>query len=311
MRRAGRASLSAATAIVLVLLAAQAPANGASAEAKPAYTNTSWALGIVVPEGSGLQNGGAVRWQAVTNVTADVTLPNITLPDRNIYAVLSVMADNGAVMQVAAGALPNRSVWMTFAWFVPDASAAQVTYDWVLNASEPQVAPNSGIVLSIFWAPGGWNVKVSEAGSGRSVLRQFPSGASASLRSGDQEVFAVESYSRAQSTFRDMDNLTLDGLMLNGERVVRGFYTYSQWDPIHNPVFVVGSAGSSLPSFINIGEGAPGSFFWDYVATWPTSDGSPVGLAQLVIVAVLALAAAAVASAAWLVRNRRGPEGRP
>jgi len=269
------------------------------------YPNTSWALGVVVPEGSGLQDGGKVQWGSVTNVTAEVVLPNITSPDRNIYAVISVMTEDGSVLQAAAGALPNRSVWLSFAWFIPDVNSAQLNYDWILNASGPQIAPRSNIVVSIFHASGSWNLRVADLDSGQAVVQRFPEGISPALRSGDQEVFALESYSKAGSTFQDMGNLTLSALLLDGTRVVSGFYSYSQWDPNHSPLFAVGSSGATLPSFIYLGEGPEGSFFWDYASVWPTTGGTAAGLFQILAVGLSTAAIALVGAAAWLAVSRK------
>jgi len=312
VRRWSGACLVAAVACLLVISSqTPSPVVGASPDSSGSYPNVSWALGVVVPEGSELQGGGSVKWETVTNVTAEVTLPNITNPDRNVYAIMSVMTEKGAVLQAAAGALPNRSVWLTFAWFVPDASSAQLEYDWILNASEPSMEPDSRIMLSFFEGPAGWTVKVAAEGSGSSVQKAFPPGSSGSLLSGDQEVFALESYSKAQSTFSEMGNLTLDELLLNGERVVGGFYTYSQWDPLHNPLFVVGSSGSSLPTFINIGKGEDGTVYWEYSVAWESVGGTLAGVEVLAIVGLLGAAVASVAVALWAFRNRRSRAARP
>ena len=275
--------------------------------ANSGYSNSSWALGVVVPEGAALQGGGKVRWESVTNVTTEVSLPNITLTDRNIYAVMSVMTSDGSVLQVATGALPNRSVWLSFAWFVPSTGSTHLTYDWILNASGPQMAPESNVTVSIFFASGSWNLGVKDSDTGQAVVRRFPLGISSSLRPGDQEVFALESYSSAESTFQNMGNLTMDALLLNGERVVSGFYTYGQWDPNHNPLFSVGSAAGSPPSFIYVGQGAEGSYFWDYAGTWKVTGGSIFGLAKVMTVALAVSGLALLGAAAWLKVARRNP----
>lgn len=300
------------TAIISLLLGAMAAgplawAQGPSSQSL-GYRNESWALGIVVPQGAGLEGGGDVRWGSVANVTAEVALPNITLPDRNVYAILSLMASDGSVMQVATGALPNRSSWSTFAWLVTNSNSGQFSYAWILNASGPEMAPESNVVISIFLDSGTWSLRVSDPGSGQSVQQPFPAGVSPSLRSGDQEVFALESYSKAASTFRDMGNLTLDALFVDGARVVSGFYAYSQWDPAHSPLFVVGSAGATLPTFINLGQAGDGSFFWDYVGTWKTSPGSVEGLAEILVIALLISALALAVAAARLTLAKRNPQ---
>ena len=293
------------TAIGLLLLSSPFESS-MSAASSPAYPNTSWAVGVVVPQGAHLIGGGSVEWQSVTNVTAEVTLPNITLPDRNIYAVLSVMTGDGSVLQAAAGALPDRSVWLTFGWLVPTVNTAQLTYNWILNASEPEMAPGANVSISIFLASGSWNLEVSDSLSGASVVKAFPPGISTSLKPGDQEVFAFESYSRAGSVFQGMGNLTLGALMLDGHQVTGGTYTYGQWDPSHSPLFTVGSFGASPPAFISIGQGAGGSYFWYYAVAWRGAGDPYAGLAQMGVIVLIIAGFALFGLAIWAARRPKG-----
>jgi hypothetical protein len=233
-----------------------------------AYPNASWALGLVAPEGAGLQLGGNLRWEEVNNVTALVVLPNISAPQRIVYVVMSVMTSDGSVLQAAAGTYPNTTGWLAYSWFIPSAQSMTLTYTWVLNASVPRMAPDSRASISIFFHDGGWNLKVEDVDTGSSVERSFPGGIATSLESGDQEVFALESYTREATTFQYMGNLTLVSLMVNGQRVTSGFYSYSDWNIGRNPVFVVGSAGSSVPAFISLESGTNGSIVWSYNTQW-------------------------------------------
>ncbi len=300
--------LASAVAMYLILLPAAAAALSPSplaASTGTAYPNTSWALGLVVPEGASLQ-GGVVRWGSVTNVTARVTLPNMTSPDGIVYAVLSVMASDGSVLQCAAGAAPGRSGWLVYSWFVQGIGSGPLTYRWILNSSGPTMGPMGNISMSIFSASGRWSVRVEELGSGSSVEEQFPAGTAPSLKTGDQEVFALESYTRTGSTFRNMGNLTLNALLLDGRRVTGGFYTYGQWDPLHSPIFVVGSSGSSPPSFIYLGRGEAGSLFWSYSGVW-VPQGNPLGGTGVIMVAALLTAAGLVTGAIlWMTRRPAG-----
>ena len=277
--------------------------SSSAASPGPTYPNTSWGFGVVVPEGAQTSGGGTVHWQSVNNVTARVTLPNITLPDRNVYGVLSVMTVDGSVLQAAAGVLPNRSVWLTFGWLVPNANTAQLVYDWILNASEPQMVPGSNISISIFLASGVWDLRVVDDPSGASVESAFPSGVATSLMGGDQEVFALESYSRAGSVFQGMGNLTLGALLLDGQRVTAGTYTYGQWDPSRNPLFVVGSFGTNPPAFISLGEGSGGSYFWYYAVGWGPGQNPYEGLAGIGVTALLVVGLTLVGVAIWANRH--------
>ncbi len=267
------------------------------------YPNVSWALGMVVPEGAGIQGGGKVQWETVRNVTAQVMLPNITRPDGVVYAVLSVMTSDRVVLQVAAGAAPGRDGWLAFSWCIRGLGTAQLTYQWLLNGTEPLMAPGGNISLSIFEASGVWNLKVSDSDSGVNAGKAFPSGIATSLGAGDQEVFALESYSRSGNVFRSMGNLTMQGVLLDGRRVTDGFYSYGQWDPNHTPVFIVGSSGSSPPTFIYLGESAPGSYYWTYSGAW-TFRASPISGFWLILIVALAVGSVS-AVGAWLMLTRK------
>ena len=256
------------------------------------YPTTSWAVGIVVPEGAPLQDGERVRWEGISNVTAMLTLPNITEPDGIVYAVLSLMTSDGNVLQGAVGIRPGESDWSAYAWAISGASTARPSYQWVLNASEPEMAPRSNVTISIYSTPGSWRLRVSDATTGDTVEQSFPRGTDASLSPGDQEVFALESYSRSSVTFRGMGNLTLGCLSLDGENVTGGVYAYSQWDPDHNPLFVVGSSGADPPSFISIGQGERGAFLWSYTTAWGTRGDSVFAIVEMSFVSLLVLVAA-------------------
>lgn len=243
----------------------------------------------------------------MNNVTAEVTLPNITAPDRNVYAVVSVMTDDGSVLQAAAGALPNRSVWLAFGWLVPGVDLPEPTYSWILNASEPAMAPGADISISIYLKSATWNLRVSDFASGTWTERAFPQGIATTLKPGDQEVFALESYSISGGTFRYMGNLTLQSLLLNGQKLESGYYSYSQWDPAHSPLFVVGSSGTNAPSFISLEEAADGSLVWNYRVWGGNYDAEP-GLVGVGIVALIAAGFSLFVIAFRLGRRRNPPK---
>ena len=268
------------------------------------YPSSSWAIGVVVPEGTQMVGGGSVSWGGTTNVTVSLALPDIDSPDGIVYAILSVMTSDGSVLQAAAGALPNGTGWLGFAWSVQGASSLKPSYQWVLNASGPEMSPLSNVSISIFRTSGLWDFRVSDADTGSSVEKAFPSGPAPALRVGDQEVFALESYSRTSATFRDMGNLTLYSILLDGNKVTGGCYLYSGWDPVHNPLFVVGSSGSSPPTFINAGEGPAGSFFWDFAGVWGVQDGTFASLAEIVVVVGVAGALTLGGVGFWLARKK-------
>jgi len=268
------------------------------------YPNSSWAIGVVVPEGAQTLGGGSVRWEGVTNVTASLALPAIGSPDGTVYAILSVMTGDGSILQAAAGDLPNMTGWHAFAWSVQGANSGTPSYKWVLNASNPEMDPLSNISISIFLTSGLWNLRITDAGTTSSVEKSFPPGPASSLKAGDQEAFALESYSRTSATFRNMGNMTLDSLLLDGKEVTNGCYLYSDWDMIHNPLFVVGSSGSSPPSFIHAGEGPMGSFFWEYAGVWSVQNDPLAGLVEVLAVVAVAGAAMMGVVAVWLAMRK-------
>jgi hypothetical protein len=267
-----------------------------------AYQNSSWALGVVAPEGAGLQLGGNLRWEEVSNLTALVVLPNISAPQRMVYVVMSVMTSDGAVLQAAAGTYPNDTGWLAYSWFIPSAQSVTLTYTWVLNASVPRMAPDSRASISIFLRDGGWKLKIEDVDTGSSVEHSFPAGIATSLESGDQEVFALESYTKEAATFQYMGNLTLLSLTANGQRVTSGFYSYSDWNIGRNPVFVVGSSGSSVPAFISLESGTNGSIVWSYNTQW-TGDVYGGATILLSVVAMLGVTCAVIGGVILFTRK--------
>lgn len=307
--------LAALVSVCLFLPGPEAALASVTTQGQPAdaYANSSWAIGVVVPEGAGLLGGVAVRWDGVNNVTASLALPDIASPDRTIYAILSVMTSDGSVLQAAAGALPNRTGWLGFSWLVQGADSGAPTYLWVLNASEPTMGPRANVSISIFRASGGWNLSVTDMDTGSKVVGSFPPGPSSTLKAGDQEVFALESYSRASETFSGMGNLTLNSLLLNGNTVLSGCYVYANWDMVHNPLFVVGSSGSSPPSFIDVRGRPSGSYIWGYAGVWEAPVDPIAGVTQVLVALALAGAVALGTLGVWWIRKRRlsGPDFTP
>ena len=267
--KGGRPNVACSLAVcILLAVAAAGPLTAAAYGTGQPYPNSSWALGVVVPEGAELAGGGSLHWEGVTNVSALVTLPNISSHGRLVYVVMSLMTCDSAVMQVAAGTFPNGTGWLAYSWYVPNAGSIPIAYNWILNASIPRMFPGSTVTFSIFVANGGWNLKVVDCGTGALVERSFPTGASLSLKQGDQEVFALESYSREAAVFQSMGNLTLSALMVDGVRVSGGLYPYGDWNTKTSPLFVVGSPGSSPPGFISINQQAGGPVTWGYSTQW-------------------------------------------
>jgi hypothetical protein len=233
-----------------------------------------------------------LKWESVSNLTCLTTLPRISDPNGIVYAVLSAMAADGSVMQVAAGVYPNSSLWLAYSWYIQGVQTTRPNYGWILNASGPAMSPNDSISLSMFQSSGRWELRVADTDTGNATSRLFPPGIAPSLKDEEQEAFALESYSRTAGDFQRMGNLTLSGLFADGQRITGGLYTYGGWDPSRNPVFAVGSSGSSPPIFIQIAQAGDGAFVWSYsdVSGWTRSPVGTLwaGVAVLALVAALA-----------------------
>lgn len=292
------AAIIAPSSLPIVASTAQAAASGQT------YPNASWALGLVVPEGASLHGGDKLLWEEVSNLTVVFTLPNISMPDRMVYAVLSVMTSDGGVLQAAAGIGPNASVWSAYSWSIPDVKSIPLTYNWILNATGPRMSPGANVTISIFYSSGSWNLRTTDQKTGISTEREFPQGQGTALKVGDQEVFSFESYSRLGATFRNMGNLTLDSILVNGARVVSGVYAYGQWDPHKNPLFVVGSSGTSPPTWISLGQTADGSFVWGYGTVWRNVGDSMLTVLEWSILFLL-VSSSVILAVLWKTRKPR------
>jgi hypothetical protein len=256
-----------------------------------------------------LAGGSYLRWEGVGNLTSQVTLPRFDNPSGIVYAVLSVMAADGSVMQVAAGVYPNSSSWRAYAWAVEGMRTSSPVYDWILNSSAPTMSSGDNVTLSIFRNSTRWCMEVVDLSSGDSRVAAFPSDIALSLEGGDQEAFALEAYSRAAVDFEHMGNLTLTALLADGRQVAGGLYTYGGWDPTKNPAFAVGSSGTNPPVFIDLQQEPGGSFVWSYIPLWP--DGTFNYSTVLGVFIAVGLAGALLAVLAAVLATRKRSEAKP
>jgi len=91
---------------------------------------------------------------------------------------------------------------------------------------------------------------------------------------GDQEVLALESFSRTGAVFEGMRNLTLQSTFIDGRTVDGGYYPYNGWSTDHDPLFAVGGYGPSPPGFISLEQGRNDSYVWSYSGGW-VQDSAP------------------------------------
>jgi len=257
---------------------------------------SSWASGMVIPDGAKLAGGGVVSWSSGTNLTALVCLPNITMPDGITYLVLSAMGSDRTVFQIALGIWPGTGHWSVYSWFITDVDSRSPAYAWVANGSAPQMSPSDLVSVTLLLRqPGVWSYSIADHRTADSRQGRFAGASASSFASGDQEVLSFESYSRSSSTFRDMGNLTVESIYFDGIKVLGGWYSYSGWDPSHNPLFIVGN--SALPPFISFAVNAQGQAMWSYSPPWSdVSDANGVaapiitGAAAVVFVTCLSFA---------------------
>jgi hypothetical protein len=122
------------------------------------------------------------------------------------------------------------------------------------------------------------------------------------LKVGDQEVFAFESYTTSSLVFAQMGNLTLDSLRVNARKIAAGWYGYGSWDTKHNPLFVVG--GLEPPSYISLQATENGTLVWSY-EKWSTSTPAQPSFPLIAIVGVVVLAGIPLPAAIYFVRRRK------
>jgi len=267
------------------------------------YPSGSWGLGVVLPEGSRFTNGEKLSWANTTSVSLTATLPNIAFTDYPILAVESLMVADGSVIQVAVGLYPNNTSWLGYGWHIRNVQATPQIYDWVLNSSQPEMAPSATIGLSIYMSQGMWRYRVDDLTTHKSTEGSYAHDLPRVLKVGDQEVFALESYSTNSVVFAKMGNLTLNSLRVNGVQITTGWYEYGSWDTRHNPLFVVG--GLNPPPYLSMSEVDGSVLVWSYEQWFGPQPVEPESASLILRVVVPALAAIAVFSTAYVAGRWR------
>lgn len=266
------------------------------------YPSGSWALGIVVPENSQFADGGRLSWENATAVNAVIRLPNMSFTDSPTLAVESVMVTDGAILQVAAGLYPNSTTWLAYGWYIRNLQAYPQTYDWVLNSSKPEMAAASWISLSIYLSSGHWRYRVEDLSTHEVTSGEYAFDVAPALKVGDQEVFALESYSTSNVVFAHMGHLILETLDIDGRKVSGGWYPYGSWDTSHKPLFVVG--GLNPPSYISLGESENMTLEWSYEEWSSSAQATSNNGFMTPIVAVPAAVALGVTILVFTVKKR-------
>jgi hypothetical protein len=295
-------------AVLLCLLSLSPMISADSSQLIPGQQ--SWAVGVVVPDGADLEGGARVAWSQVENVSVVVKVPNMTLADGTTYAILSLMTEDGVVLQTAIGVNPGEDAWLVDSMYIEDINHTPQVYHWALNSSSPASGPGQEVCISVHRTEAaGWAFRVTNLQTNGSVTAPFGVAASPRLMSGSQEVFALESYSTSPSTFQHMGNLTLEAVYLDGLRAAGGWYGYGDWDPSHSLPFVVG--GANPPSWVGLWVTSAGTAGWYFLgdpgAVW---GGLHNGTGPAAGMSLAAVVAASVVLSALLAR-RKGSAGQP
>jgi hypothetical protein len=228
----------------------------------------------------------------------------MSFSDDPTLAVESVMAADGSVMQIAAGIYPTNNKWFAYGWYIRNVQANPQTYNWVLNSSKPEMMAGAPVSLSIYLSQGHWHYRIEDLTTREAAVGEYAPDLPPSLRVGDQEVFALESYSTSNIVFARMGNLTLDELAVNGKQIAGGWYGYGSWDTHHNPMFVVG--GLDPPPYISLQERSDGTVVWSYLQWSATTEAQPQSLPLTILVGIPVLVASALLVAVYATKRRIG-----
>jgi hypothetical protein len=256
------------------------PVVGAADAGGGSYPSGSWGLGVVVPDGSQYENGSRLSWSQAKQIQALVRLPLINYTDNTIYVIMSAMLQDDSVVQVAAGINPNMTSWFAYAFHAQDVQSQN--YTLVLNSSKPEMSSGDMISLSIYQSAEKWEYEVDDLRTNESVQGYFMIDPVPPFKSGDQEVFALESYTRSNIVFEHMTSLVLSSLLINGSKVSRGWYSYGDWDSTHNPLFVVG--GLSPPAFISTRDLDNGTIEWNYYEWTGSTTSFPFSFGETLLI---------------------------
>ena len=257
---------------------------------------------MVVPEGSEFTDGTRLSWANATDVSLTLTLPNMSFTDYPVLAVETVMAVDGSVMQIAAGLYPNNTKWLAYGWYIMNVQAYPQSYQWILNGSQPEMSAGAPVLLSIALTQGRWQYRIEDLDTHVSMEGDYAPSVPHVVRAGDQEVFALESYSTSNVVFAQMGNLTLETMRINGRQIATGWYEYGGWDTHHSPLFVVG--GLDPPPYIALREVKTSTLVWSY-EEWTGSEETSASSSLLaILVGIPLVALVLVAALVWVTKRR-------
>jgi hypothetical protein len=253
----------------------------------------SWGLGLTIPNGSPLEDGSRVEWGKHRNITVVLTLPNISYTDKTIYFIVSIMTKQQTVIQAAIGIHPNNTYWTSSFMYVRNVYQHNKTYIAVLPDSPPYFHPYDKASISIYYRPsedgagGVWASSITNLSTGKSIDVDILVDNSSTFMDGEQEVIALESYTSNEKIFEQMDQAILHSILVDGRRVLGGWYIDDGQVFDRRPLFEVG--GGQAPSFISIIFKDDGTIAWIYSKpTWNNSL-SPVYSIMFLLLLVISM----------------------
>ncbi len=256
-----------------------------------------WALGIVVPDGAPTK-GGVVKWDSSSNLTVVLTIPKINMTDSTIYVIVSVMTKSGIIIQAAIGIESDDECWRSYVMYVHDVYTSSKGYVPVLLGGPPSFSPGDSAIISIYSefidSIPVWTAKITNLSTQEGQeIRLFSDGSSRFMK-GDHEVVALESYTKSEHVFRNMGQLILHDVFVDGQRVLGGWYVSNGQVFMSNLLFEVG-AGEPVPSFLYLVTSNNSGAIWGYSnESWePSPDGSfflLLGALLLVILLIMFVA---------------------
>ncbi len=235
----------------------------------------SWGLGLTIPNGSSLEDETTVEWSKHSNITVVLTLPNISYTDKTIYLIASIMTRGETIIQTAIGIQPNSTYWKSYFMYVTDIYQHNRTYVPVLLDSIPYFFPGQRASISIFFKQdednkGCWSSSIINLSTGENITVDILNDGSSTFMDGEQEVIALESYTSNEEVFKHMDEAVLHSILVDGKRLVSGWYVDDGQVFDKRPLFEVG--GGQVPFFISITSKDNGTIAWRY--SKPTWDNS-------------------------------------
>lgn len=156
------------------------------------------------------------------------------------------------------------------------------------------------ITLSIYLFSDRWNYAIEDTNTHERVIGEYPSNAIPSMRNGDQEVFALESYSSSRNVFERMGNLSLTSLLMDGQQVMKDWYYYGDWDGVHNPLFVIG--GLPPPSFISV-EKMDNTIEWSFTEWKGTAQRNPYSPLAMILIVIAVVVVITITAIVFEVKN--------